>query len=76
MARGSGGEAVIAFANYNNGIIEINFMNRTWSGVPSETHLKNRQYCLDVARVPWFNWAEVDPKPVTETSGFGSEIPW
>lgn len=76
MARGKGGEAVIAYAQYQGGIIEINFLDRTWCGVPSATHLANRQYCLNVAKIPWFNWDEVDPKPVTETTGFGTEVPW
>lgn len=76
MPRGKGGEAVIAFAQYNNGIIEIDFLNRTWCGVPNEAALKNRQYCLNVAKVPWINWSEVDPNPVKETSGFGKQVNW
>ena len=76
MARGAGGEAVIGFAEMGGGIIEINFLNRTWSKVPNSPSLANRQYCLNVSKTPWMNWSEVDPNPVKETTGFGSEIPW
>lgn len=77
MARGKGGEALVAFATLDDGsIIEISAINRTWSRVPDGPHLENRKWNLDQLKVPYIDWFEIDPNPVHEVTGFGTEVPW